>query len=161
MLYRRLIASAALLILATQSQSASLTTYPTTTFYLYGVVFDDGGQATGQFQFNFESPMMPLPQFYNIQISTSAGSTLGGSNFASAKVCYNNHKKFVCAPNDDFVINLEVGTPGQPGYDRFQIAAFFAPQAINLAQLDTTESYETGCTANGCFTRRIVAGAIR
>jgi hypothetical protein len=37
-------------------------------FDLVGVTFDDGGEATGTFDFNTHWANMPLPQFYNMQI---------------------------------------------------------------------------------------------
>jgi hypothetical protein len=131
---------------------------------LVGAVFDDGGTATGGFDFHMNVGNMPLPQFYNIQIMTTTGSTLPGyARFSLTSLCYNDRKKFVCAPDDNFLINVEMGTPGEPGYDRVQLAAFFAPNALAgpIGVLDTTASYEIACTQNGCFARHIVAGAIR
>lgn len=137
--------------------------YPAAQFDLVGVVFDDGGQLTGAFDFNMSSAAMPLPQFYNVQISTSSGSVLPGSNFSSVRVCFDRTKKFVCAPGDDFVMSLETGVLGEPGYDRLQLATFFAPNASfgPRGLLDPAASYEIGCTQTGCFTRHITAGAIR
>lgn len=141
----------------------ALADYPSGHFILAGVVFDDGGVATGGFDFRFQLYNMPLPQFYNIQIATLTGSALPGSNFTTSSVCYNRTKKFVCGPGDDLLIYVETGVPGEPGYDRFQFATFFAPQALtgNIGVLDPTLSYEIGCNQNLCFARRIVAGAIR
>ncbi|MGA8380314.1 MAG: hypothetical protein WB710_04200, partial [Stellaceae bacterium] len=87
----------------------------------------------------------------------------GVSKFVDSKLCYNSKKYFVCAPGDNFMMNVETGTPGEPGYDRFQFAAYFAPNDLfgGTGDLDPTESYEIGCTATGCFSRRITAGAIR
>lgn len=164
MKYRRtLTALLTLLMLPNIRGSARSADYATGEFFLVGAVFDDGGQATGSFGFTSMNSRMPLPQFYNIQISTSTGSTLSGSRFSSMNVCYNNRKKFVCAPNDNLLISLEVGTPGEPGYDHFQFAAYFAPQALvgTIGSLDPVMSYETGCTLSGCFTRHIIAGALR
>lgn len=137
--------------------------YPSAFFDLVGVTFDDGGQASGGFDFNISGPAMPLPQFYNIKVMTSVGSTLPGSSFASSGVCYNSSKKFVCAPNDNFLMYLEIGTPGEPGFDHLQLATFFAPNALvgQIGVLDTVDSYEIGCTQGGCFTRHVTAGAIR
>ncbi|MGH7114213.1 MAG: hypothetical protein ACREE9_06935, partial [Stellaceae bacterium] len=138
-------------------------TYPSASFDLVGVTFDDGGQASGGFNFNIDGPSMPLPQFYDIKVTTSGGSTLPGSGFTSSGVCYNNKKKFVCAPNDNFLIYVETGTPGEPGFDHLQLATFFAPNALvgQIGVLDPAASYEIGCTQAGCFTRHITAGAIR
>jgi len=131
---------------------------------LVGVTFDDGGQVTGGFDFNMYSIRMPLPQYYNIQIATSAGSTLTGSNFSSANVCYDRYKKFSCAPGDDFVMYLETGIRGEPGFDHLQLATEFAPNALGFGKfgvLDPVASYEIGCTVSGCFVRHITSGAIR
>ena len=61
------------------------------------------------------------------------------------------------------MLNVETGTPGEPGYDRFQLAAYFAPNDLfgQIGMLDPTVSYEIGCTVSGCVGRRIIAGAIR
>jgi hypothetical protein len=95
--------------------------------------------------------------------STSAGSTLPGASFSVTHVCYNNEKLFVCAPGDNFVMYLETGTMGEPGLDHLQLATYFAPEALagKIGTLDPVASYEIGCTATGCFTRHIIAGAIR
>jgi hypothetical protein len=138
--------------------------YPSPEFNLIGAVFDDGGTATGGFDFYMHVGDMPLPQFYNIQIVTSDGNVLTGvSKFLSSRICYNDKKLFVCAPGDNFMINVETGVSGEPGYDRFQFAAYFAPSALinQIGVLDPAASYEIGCTANGCFSRHIIAGAIR
>lgn len=143
---------------------ASAIDYPPVQFDLVGAVFDDGGTATGGFNFNMHLGNMPLPQFYNIQIMTSAGSALPGvSKFASSGLCYNDRKLFVCAPGDNFLMHVETGTPGEPGYDSLQIATYFAPNALvgQIGVLDPTASYEIACQQNGCFSRRIVAGAVR
>jgi hypothetical protein len=156
-------ATLSFLTLAILSYPASSISFYPAHFGLAGAVFDDGGTADGGFDFNFDLGNMPLPQFYNVQITTSTGSTLPGSQFVLTSVCYNKWKKFVCAPGADLLINLETGIPGEPGYDRFQFATFFAPQALvgRIGVLDTTASYEIGCTQSGCFARRIVSGAIR
>lgn len=161
--YNALMVLGAVIVFAVLTCSVSSADYPTRQLFLTGAVFDDGGQATGSFWWNVTTKRMPLPQFYNIQVSTSAGSTLNGSNFSSEQVCYDDTKRFVCAPEDDFLVVLETGIPGQAGYDRFQFAAFFAPQALvgKIGVLDPVMSYETACTATACTTRHIVAGAIR
>jgi len=136
---------------------------PSVTFGLVGATFDDGGTATGEFAKYPQIAVIPLPEFYDIQIRTTAGSNLPGSTFVSSNVCYNNFKLPVCAPNSNFLISLETGVPGQPGYDHFQIATYFAPNALvgQIGMLDPTFSYETACTQTGCLTRHISAGAIR
>lgn len=162
---KSLLISIALIELAGVPTPACSGDYPSSEFQLKNVVFDDGGQAAGTFQFNWDaSKQMPLPQFYNIHMTTSQGTVLSGSYFSSVRVCYNNNKKFVCAPNDNLLISVEVGTPGDPGYDHFQFATFFAPQALvgSIGVLDPIMSYETACYApNVCVTRHVVAGAIR
>ncbi len=138
--------------------------YPAPEFNLIGAVFDDGGIATGGFDFYMHIGKMPLPQFYNIQIVTSDGNVLPGiSKFLSSRLCYNDKKLFVCAPGDNFMVDVETGVPGEPGYDLFQFAAYFAEGALGgqIGVLDPTESYEIGCTVSGCVSRRIIAGAIR
>jgi hypothetical protein len=147
---------------STQAQSG---VWPTAHFNIVGAVFDDGGGVVGGFDFNFDaSKRMPLPQFHNVQISTTAGSVLPGSNFTTTGVCFHSDKKErVCAPGDDLLLYVETGTYGEPGYTRFQIATFFAPQAEwnQNGLLDPIYSYEMGCTDAGCLVRHIIAGAIR
>lgn len=153
-----------LLALTASSYPAWSFEYPPVEFHLVGAAFDDGGMLTGGFNFNFNFGNMPLPQFYNIQITTSLGSTLpGSSNFTISRLCYNDRKKFVCAPGDDFLLYVETGTPGEPGYDLVQLAMYFAPNDLvgQVGVLDTKLSYEIGCTQSGCFSRYITAGAIR
>lgn len=138
--------------------------YTAPEFNLVGAIFDDGGTATGGFDFHMHFGNMPLPQFYNIQLVTSAGDVLAGtSKFLSSRLCYNDKKYFVCAPGDNFLLDVETGIVGEPGYDRFQLAAYFAPNALfgQIGVLDPTASYEIGCSASGCVSRRIIAGAIR
>jgi hypothetical protein len=153
----------ALLCASSGVPSAASAAYPAAQFELVGLTFDDGGQASGSFDFNSRLAGMPLPQFYNIQVATSAGAILPGSTFERSTICYDDFKRQVCTPSDDLVIYLETGTLGQPGYDRLQLAALFAPNAYGgrWGILDPLFSYEIGCTQSGCFTRHIVAGAIR
>lgn len=149
---------------ASADNVASQFLYQTPEFNLIGAVFDDGGTATGGFDFYMHIGDMPLPQFYNIQLLTSNGNVLTGvSKFLSSRLCYNDQKYFICAPGDNFMLDVETGVPGEPGYDLFQLAAYFAPNALvgQIGVLDPTESYEIGCTVSGCVSRRIIAGAIR
>lgn len=152
------------LVLLAISIHSSSAAYPSVRFGLTNVVFDDGGQATGGFDFNFDSKRMPLPQFYNVQIVTSPGSMLPGSDFSVTGVCYNSvMKKRVCAPGDNFLMYVETGTYGEPGYTRFQFATFFAPndEIGQNGLLDPAYSYEMACTDSGCIVRHVISGEIR
>lgn len=123
-----------------------------------GVTFDDGGAAAGTFEFHFAE--FGLPQFYNIQITTGAGTKLPGSAFTASSYCWNQQKQDTCAPGDDLLITLTSGQPGQPGYDVFQFGGWFAPQlTTEPVTLDPAVSYETYCVAPGsCVSRRVAAG---
>jgi hypothetical protein len=143
--------------------SASAVAIPSRTFELVGATFDDGGTAAGQFSKYPQLASLPLPEFYNIWMTTSAGANLPGAIFAVANVCYNNKKEPVCAPGANLLVSLDTGVAGQPGYDHFQLATYFAPNALagQIGVLDPTFSYETACINDGCFTRHITSGAIR
>ncbi len=75
-----------------------------------------------------------------------------------ANVCYNNEKELRLRPwRANLLVSLDTGVAGQPGYDHFQLATYFAPNALagQIGVLDPTFSYETACTNDGCFTRHI------
>lgn len=145
------------------SVSDSATIIPAQDFVLVSATFDDGGTAIGGFSKYFEVPSSPLPEFYNIQVTTTAGANLAGSIFATSTICYINTKQFACTPNDNLMMSLDTGVIGQPGYDHLQIATYFAPNDLagQVGTLDPTFSYETACTVTGCLTRHIIAGTIR
>ena len=108
---------------------------PYAIYTLEGVVFDDGGRAEGGFDFH----MIPfgVPQFYNFSVQTIAGTMLLGSEFTSSTYCWINDKKPPCAPGDDLLVTLTNGVPaGQPGYDAFQFAGWYAPNATMTVVLD-------------------------
>ena len=152
-----------ILLFSQPALSASSIEIPSGLFELVGATFDDGGTASGQFSKYPQLVSVPLPEFYDIWMTTSAGTNLPGAYFAAANVCYNNMKEPVCAPGDNLLVSLDTGVPGRPGYDHFQFATEFAPNALTgqTGMLDPVFSYETACTAAGCFTRHITSGAIR
>jgi hypothetical protein len=145
------------------SPALSASSSPSADFALVAATFDDGATAVGGFSKHPQSARGPLPEFYDIQIVTSAGTALPGSTFTRSGVCYDNTKKPVCAPGSNFLMYVETGESGQPGYDHLQLATYFAPNDLQgaVGVLDPTYSYEIACTLSGCFTRHIAGGAIR
>lgn len=63
------------------------------------------------------------------------------------------------------MMRVERGIYGQPGYDLFQFATFFAPNVApnfdGMGVLDPKVSYEMACDDSGCTLRRIASGMIR
>jgi hypothetical protein len=118
-----------------------------------GVTFDDGSTAKGSF--NFQSIIFGTPQFFDIEITTNTNSV-----FTTSTYCWNNQKKDTCAPGDDLLITVSTGTYGQPDYDAFQFAGWYAPNESTTVRLDPTVSYETYCTGpQSCTMRHVVSGA--
>lgn len=130
-----------------------------------GAIFEDGGAVTNGFDFNGFGQYSPQPQFFNIYILTTAGSILQGSAFTASTVCYDPTKRPICAPGDNLMMRVERGIYGQPGYDLFQFATFFAPNVApnfdGMGVLDPKVSYEMACDDSGCTLRRIASGMIR
>jgi hypothetical protein len=129
-------------------------------YSLVGAVFDDGGPVYGSFDLWPSVPVTPGPQIFNVNISTGPGLTLRGSTFTSVSTCYDATKRPICAPGDNLLIYVETGAYGQPGYDRYQFATFFAPNAFLRMILDPRASYEMSCGENGCLMRHIASGVL-
>jgi hypothetical protein len=130
---------------------------PQPDYLLSGVVFDDGGEAVGGFDFH---PVFWPPQFFDFTIVTSAGAVEPGSTFTASTYCWNNHKLDTCAPGADLLIQISTGIPNQAGYDMFQFAGWYAPNDTRTVVLDKAVSYEEFCPAAGsCVIRHVVSGA--
>ncbi len=131
---------------------------PYVTYSLQAVVFDDGGEAQGSFDFH----MLPfgLPQFFNFTVETNAGALLTGSTFTASNYCWINDKQPLCAPGDDLLVTLANGiSAGQTGYDAFQFAGWYAPNATPTVVLDKAVSYEIRCdTPSSCLVRHVISG---
>jgi hypothetical protein len=135
---------------------ASALGWPYAIYSLEGVVFDDGGTAQGGFNFRMATP----PQFFSFTIETTAGSLLAGSAFTTSNYCWIRNKQPICAPGDDLLITLTNGVPpGQPNYDAFQFAGWYAPNDTATVVLDQSVSYEVRCTQpSSCLVRHVVSG---
>lgn len=132
-------------------------------YALVGVVFEDGGEADGGFDWRqYDGTVPQQPQFINIDVETTRGTAGDGFHFVGATVCWDRQKRPVCAPGNNLAMYMEWGNYGQPGYHRFQFGTYFAPNASSLTGVfNPSLSYEMSCTQVGCFTRRIVSGRIK
>lgn len=126
----------------------------------YSAVFDDGGPVYGDLDYWPSVPTIPAPRIFSVSITTGAGLTLRGSIFAnvSTSTCFDAMKRPICAPGDNLLIYVETGIYGQPGYDRYQFATYFAPNAAHSGILDPRASYAMSCTENGCLVPHIASG---
>jgi len=155
------------------------------TWYLQGVVFDDGGKASGYFTFDAEAGtpcslglglFVPCGVYSNVHITTTSGTARTGATYTS--VCGQDVPSCTgLAPNSTQVLNLtttDSDQTGEPGFAIYFTAAGLVPPAglndlggafdlsnfVNTGVGEESTCIDAACSTNVPPQRITVAGTV-